>query len=339
MISTVVHENLESLSVAELAEAARGKVGRERRVVCQFVLLLVEVDRRQVYRDLGFPSMFHWLTRGLGLSESSASKRIQVARVIVRLPSIRDRVVAMIVSGDMHLAGLSLLSSHLTEENAVDILESAKGLTRQQMESLIASRFAEKVAPVKSWIRIVDPGGPGERCVPGDPQPWPSPPHPAESAPAKDDQRSRCDGLRQAGPTQPGLAIRLAVTLVGDGAKDLLRLRELSPWRDPGQIIHEALALLRRARDLSSARLPRAVQRQVFARDGNQCAFVSDDGVRCPARGRLQIDHILPRAKGGDDEIGNLRLLCAAHNQLMAERHFGREFMREKIRARQDPDA
>jgi hypothetical protein len=110
-----------------------------------------------------------------------------------------------------------------------------------------------------------------------------------------------------------------------------LRLRELYPYRDPSQIINEALGLMRKARDLPASQVPKAIQRQIFFRDGNQCNFVSDDGRRCSERGRLQVDHILPVAKGGDDRAENLRLLCAPHNQLMAERHFGKDFMRDKI--------
>jgi 5-methylcytosine-specific restriction endonuclease McrA len=39
----------------------------------------------------------------------------------------------------------------------------------------------------------------------------------------------------------------------------------------------------------------------------------------------LQIDHIVPFAKGGKTEASNLRTLCRAHNLLMAELEFGRE--------------
>jgi 5-methylcytosine-specific restriction endonuclease McrA len=38
----------------------------------------------------------------------------------------------------------------------------------------------------------------------------------------------------------------------------------------------------------------------------------------------LQIDHVKPAARGGANTIDNLRLLCAYHNRLEAERLMGR---------------
>jgi hypothetical protein len=357
-------ENPENLSASELLDAVRDSLSSERLIVCRFLVLLMELDRRQLYRNVGFPSLFHWLTRGLGLSESSAAKRIQVTRLLTRLPNIRESVFAMLRAGDMHLAGLSVLAPHLTAENADKILADAKGRTRLQMESMIVSLGLTNgpATSAKPWIRIMSAELSHESGK------WPAPDQGTDKNPeqARDqdpdeirrqisdfahDRRpaaestGHCRSSSASGNQgrdhlkdrlkDQGLAIRLAVTLIGDGARDLLRLRELFPWHDPGRIIHEALSLLRKTRDFPATKLPRETQRQVFARDGHQCTFVSDDGVRCPARGRLQIDHILPRAKGGDDRIENLRLLCAAHNQLMAERHFGRDFMRQRMSERQ----
>jgi len=74
------------------------------------------------------------------------------------------------------------------------------------------------------------------------------------------------------------------------------------------------------------------VRREVFARDGEQCAFISEAGVRCDARSFLEIDHIHPKALGGEDSAANTRLLCATHNRLAAERVFGRDHVQRKIR-------
>jgi len=74
--------------------------------------------------------------------------------------------------------------------------------------------------------------------------------------------------------------------------------------------------------------IPAAVQREVKARDGDQCTFCSPDGQRCSEKYRLEIDHIRPYALGGTNEAENLRLVCRAHNSLYAERVFGREKMR-----------
>jgi 5-methylcytosine-specific restriction endonuclease McrA len=76
--------------------------------------------------------------------------------------------------------------------------------------------------------------------------------------------------------------------------------------------------------------VPRAVLREVFARDGGQCTFVTADGRRCAERGMLEVHHVRAFAHGGRATVGNLKLVCRVHNGLFAERDFGDEFMRFK---------
>ena len=76
--------------------------------------------------------------------------------------------------------------------------------------------------------------------------------------------------------------------------------------------------------------VPRAVVRAVHERDGGQCAFVGPDGRRCTARSNLQLDHVVPFARGGRTTTENLRQLCAAHNRYEAERAFGSEHVSEQ---------
>jgi len=45
----------------------------------------------------------------------------------------------------------------------------------------------------------------------------------------------------------------------------------------------------------------------------------------------LEIDHIVPQAKGGKGTTDNLRVRCRAHNRLAAENEFGREHVERKI--------
>ncbi|HET9555209.1 MAG TPA: HNH endonuclease signature motif containing protein, partial [Anaeromyxobacteraceae bacterium] len=77
------------------------------------------------------------------------------------------------------------------------------------------------------------------------------------------------------------------------------------------------------------------VRRQVWKRDEGRCTWVGPDGHSCGSRWRLQLDHIEAAALGGPSTVDNLRLACARHNRLHAERAFGREFMDRFRRAPQ----
>jgi hypothetical protein len=74
-----------------------------------------------------------------------------------------------------------------------------------------------------------------------------------------------------------------------------------------------------------------AVRRQVYERDAGCCCFVSTDGRRCGARRNLEFHHITPFARGGAATLDNICLMCRAHNALMAERDYGREFVKRRI--------
>jgi 5-methylcytosine-specific restriction endonuclease McrA len=73
--------------------------------------------------------------------------------------------------------------------------------------------------------------------------------------------------------------------------------------------------------------IPAAVRRAVWSRDQGRCAWPLDTGGRCGSTHRLELDHIQPRARGGEPTEANLRLICAAHNRLAARLAFGARCM------------
>ena len=63
--------------------------------------------------------------------------------------------------------------------------------------------------------------------------------------------------------------------------------------------------------------IPAPVRREVWRRDQGCCSYVDrHSGRRCRSRYRLEIDHIVPFALGGANELSNLRIRCAAHHKL-----------------------
>lgn len=74
------------------------------------------------------------------------------------------------------------------------------------------------------------------------------------------------------------------------------------------------------------------LRRRVIRRAGGQCEY-THQGRRCSSRFQLEADHVIPKAKGGSDNLENLRCLCRSHNQMMAEQEFGPSFMARRRRA------
>jgi hypothetical protein len=121
-------------------------------------------------------------------------------------------------------------------------------------------------------------------------------------------------------------------------ARDLMR--HSNPEGDLGVIVERGLDLLidqlqRQRFALTSRprnaigtierkrRISNATRREVLARDGLQCSYVDEQGERCPARGFLELHHEQAWARGGSSTAENIRVLCRAHNRLLAERDFG----------------
>ena len=123
-----------------------------------------------------------------------------------------------------------------------------------------------------------------------------------------------------------------------------------NPRRDLATLIEKGLDLLladiekrklgkakhpRRSKGTKNGSFSREARREIYERDGEQCAYVSLSGQRCQAQAFLEMDHQTARARGGPGTSRNGRVLCAAHNALEAEKVFGREFMESRIHLRQ----
>jgi hypothetical protein len=76
-----------------------------------------------------------------------------------------------------------------------------------------------------------------------------------------------------------------------------------------------------------SGHIPAHVRRAVWTRDGGRCQWPVSGGGSCGSTLRVELDHVVPRARGGPPTVENCRLLCRAHNQLSARLAFGDDWM------------
>src|SRR5438067_3949501 len=93
-----------------LAQSIRG----ERAALVQVLACIGEVERRRLYRQEGFPSMYKYCVHHLKLSEQGAFRRIRAARLAREFP----RLLAHVAEGRLHLTALVLLKPHVTSSNA-----------------------------------------------------------------------------------------------------------------------------------------------------------------------------------------------------------------------------
>src|SRR3972149_3163402 len=66
--------------------------GQERRLLVDLLWHLAEVDRRRLYLDMAFPSLFAFATGFLGYSKAAAFRRTTAARLLARFPVVADHL-------------------------------------------------------------------------------------------------------------------------------------------------------------------------------------------------------------------------------------------------------
>jgi 5-methylcytosine-specific restriction endonuclease McrA len=87
----------------------------------------------------------------------------------------------------------------------------------------------------------------------------------------------------------------------------------------------------------TTRRIPAAVRRAVYERDGGRCRFEDRQGRRCTARQQLEFHHRHPYGHGGDHSPANISLMCRSHNAYLAEIDYGREAIARRRHSRARP--
>ena len=309
--------DLSLVSNHALLSGVRTLLGEEREVTAKLVAHLGEVEERRLHLEAGFPSMFAFCIKELGMSENEAFRRLNAARLGRRFRVIHE----LLAAGAVHLSALELLRERLTDENHMELLGAVSGKSKTEILALLAVRFPKPDVPTtirKLAERSADAAiSRPPASVIGRVEPLSEARYRVEftaSAELRDKLELCRDLLSHANPTRElGVVVERAVDLL---------LCELEKRR-LGRTTRTRSALV--PRGTKRGRITTATRRQVFERDGLQCTYVSPEGRRCGARVFLELDHQTPKALGGADGPANVRVLCRAHNQFSAEQVFGRE--------------
>jgi hypothetical protein len=83
---------LTKLKNNELRTALKNLKVKECEVISDVVLHVAELDVRGYYKDLGYSSLFSYLTEELGYSEGAAQRRIQAARCFRKHPEVYGKL-------------------------------------------------------------------------------------------------------------------------------------------------------------------------------------------------------------------------------------------------------
>ena len=338
-----------------LISVVKARLSLDHETTADLVADLAELDMRKLYVPAGYDCMRLYCVHELRMSEDVAYKRIRAARAARKFPAIYDALAG----GSVHLAAVVLLAPHLTLQNVTELLAAATHKTKAAVELLVAERFPQADMPSLVQVVLVPVANPEPAVSAVVPSLEPNAEKPMEplapgpvvpSVPTDVAMRVvPLPAYPKFTPLSPG---RFAIQYtMSQRAHEKLRhaqalLGHAVPSGDVETVMERALDALiaslekqkfaaasepRARRSAADGRyIPAEIRREVRVRDGGRCTFVSEHGKRCESRTRLEMDHVVPVACGGQTTTDNLRLLCRAHNQYEAECALGAEFMRGK---------
>lgn len=107
------------------------------------------MDEFSVYLDCGYGSLFEYVTKALGLSESSAYNFITVARKALEIPTIKKEIE----NGNLTVSKVRKIVPVISSSNQSDWLAKAASLTQREIELEVARVNPEAVKEER--VRVV----------------------------------------------------------------------------------------------------------------------------------------------------------------------------------------
>lgn len=266
----------------ELELALEASVRRERACLADVLKYLREIEKRKLYLERGYSSLFAYCTQKLAYSEPEAMLRIQAMRLMRAVPEAEKKIER----GELSLSVAAKIQSAVKEapEKAKALVLELAGTSKREAEKKLAEVFPqaqkkEAARPISQDLMEIRFTVTREEY---------------EIFQRLMDRKAHANFERKYEQLFAALARAELKKLEG-------KQEEAAAPHSPGEV--------------NSRHIPAATKRAIWKRDEGRCQYKSPDGHLCNEKHGLQLDHIRPFALGGSASQENLRLLCGAHNR------------------------
>ena len=286
---------VKSLNNENLVSGLKRHVAEERKIMAIVIEHISEVWRRRLYIDLGYTSLFKFLTVEIGYCDGSVQARIDCAKIFNEVPSLGEDLR----SGELALSKVALVAQSVRQKEAagekvateqkVEILNSIKGKSKREAEFIVAQELDIEI---------------------------------------KQHERLR---VQQDESVRLEMTFTKAEMAELTRVKELMS--HIKPGASMAEVIvHAAKEFIRRKDPLvqnitaadevpETKAVPLRVKMAVIQRD--KCCQWRHEGRLCGSTFQLEVDHRQSLWAGGDHRIENLQALCSVHNQLKYRREAG----------------
>ncbi len=312
---------VQHLNDSELLSQTKALAQREREVLTLILRHLKEIERRKLYCDLGYGSLFEYAVRELKYSESQASRRINAMRLIKELPQIETAIS----SGELSLTNASqaqtIFRSQAKESPKLAMSSSEKLEVVNSLKNK-SSREAQKE------LLKLHPTVPAAKLLERERQVTP------ETTEVRfflsDALKAKLEKVRALlGPKGLAMGYGELIEAMAELSADKLSEKRFGKKRAASESAEAtftpapALSTPSTTRVSKNIRyIPPRVKHFIWQRDQGRCR-------NCKNQRNLNFDHILPVALGGNSSVENIRLLCFSCNQRQAIKIFGSEKIEE----------
>ncbi len=344
--------NLRHLNDRELLTLTKELTQKERHLLTEILQHLCEVERRKLFCDLGYQSLFEYAVKELKYSEGQAGRRIQAMRLIKELPELENKIA----SGSLSLSNISQAQSYFREarKNIHDsVVKSGEVTTTDNLKSSDKLKILESLEnkSAREGQKILMALSP-EVHLPNERERVLSNSQTEIRIVLTEEVMSKLEELRSL-LGAAGAAMRVAdlIDYMAGVSIEALKDKKFGKNRGKSNVAMnyqeedqadwemaesagtptpeaqrcKKLTVIAQNPEPQVTRegratryIPKIIQHQMWQRDQGKCC-------NCQSQRNLNIDHIQPLALGGSSEVQNLRLLCFSCNQRAAIKIFGVE--------------
>ena len=258
----------------------------------ELLSLLIEMDEKKMFYQLGFSGMFNYCLTALKFSESQSGYFSQVAKKAKVVPELKKAIV----EGGLSLSKARRITSVINSENHSLWIEKAKQLSQKELEREVCEvnprSIRDKVKPLSQNRHEI-------------------------RASLSDNVAKKLERARDLLSRKVGKVVALEEVF------DAI-LNTYLEKNDPIQKAQRTFLRKETLRQKASIHptvgrqpIPAPIRHAVNIRDENRCTEIDALGNRCPNTKFIHFHHTKPISEGGINTVSNLRILCSAHHAMI----------------------